>query len=89
MNQLRICHDSHEFIMNQGRTSYKFITMKDSTVNQSHFRSDLAGVGLNGGSTYISRHLLQTNLSKRCISDELLECRESLDILARGGVKQT
>ena len=58
--------------------------MKDSTVHQSHFTSDLAGVGIKGGSTFISRNLQQTNLSKRRISDELPECRESLDILCKG-----
>ena len=75
--------------MKQGRTSFEFIIMNDSAVNQSHLRSDLAGVGIKGGLTFISRHLLQINLSNRRISDKLPECRESLDILVREGVKQT
>ena len=92
MNRLPICQlftrIYYELVTKQGRRSYGFIIMKDSTVHQSHFTSDLAGVGIKGGSTFISHHLLQKTLSKWRISDELPECRESLDMLAKGGVKQ-
>ena len=64
----------YESVAKQGRPSYGFIIMKDSTVHQSHFRSDLAGVGIKEDRTFISCRLLQTNLSKPRISDELKEC---------------